>query len=69
MKSKMVSYVWDEERGVVALPLKKSGNDCQAIQLLHGPASMNFRRRCGLLLVDALNNENYRAIKPMKGKK
>ena len=50
---KRKQYVWDEERGVVAVG--KRGAETQAIQLLHGPASMNFRRKCGKILVDALN--------------
>lgn len=51
--AKRKPYVWDDERGVVAVG--KRGADTQAIQLLHGPASLNFRRKCGLLLVAALN--------------
>jgi len=48
------AYEWDDERGVVAVGRKMT---TQAIQLLHGPASIQFRVHCGKLLVDALNAE------------
>ena len=48
------AYRWEDDRGVVAIG---KNSDCQAIQLLDGPASLPFRRKCGLLLVDALNKE------------
>ena len=43
-------YAWEEERGVI---YEKENR--QAIQLLVGPASYQFRRQCGELLVKALN--------------
>ena len=52
-RRKQPHYIWEDERGVVALG--ERGANTQAIQLLHGPASMAFRRKCGLLLVNALN--------------
>ena len=57
-------YVWEDERGVVANG--KQGASTQAIQLLHGPASLAFRRKCGELLVAALNRSVARA--PRKAK-
>ena len=57
-KPKKLPYEWDDERGVVAL----GKVDTQAIQLLLGPASANFRRHCGKLLVAALNAEHLRAF-------
>ena len=45
-------YKWDKHRGVVLVK-----EDRQAIQLLHGAASMEFREKCGKLLVAALNDE------------
>ena len=51
-------YVWDDLSGVVELlndGMTKTMNHRQAIQLLLGPASREFRTRCGKLLVEALN--------------
>lgn len=59
--AKKKPYFWEDERGVVAVG--KRGADTQAIQLLHGPASLNFRRKCGLMLVAALNREVARSRK------
>ena len=65
--SRVPQYKWDDERGGGAIGTR---NDTQAIQLLHGPASMAFRRHCGLLLVDALNAEvRNAACKSRKGAK
>ena len=54
------AYGWDDELGVV---IRSDFNPLgrQAIQLLHGPSSLEFRRHCGLLLVDALNAEASKA--------
>lgn len=54
------AYKWDDDLGVVAIGTR---NDMQAIQLLHGPASLEFRKHCGLLLVDALNAEASKAAR------
>lgn len=64
MSKRKPAYRWDDEMGVVTVG--RSYNT-QAIQLLHGPASLAFRRHCGLLLVDALNAEVAKA--PRKGAK
>ena len=45
-------YAWDDERGIIY-----AKEDRQAIQLLVGPASYQFRRTCGELLVAALNTK------------
>ena len=48
-------YLWDNHRGVCVIG--KDGVDRQAVQILHGPASMAFREKCGRMLVAALNRE------------
>ena len=53
-RTKQKPYSWDDEKGVVVWDRKQKYH-YQAIQLLHSPASMAFRRKCGLLLVNALN--------------
>ena len=58
------AYRWDDDRGVIAIGKYNDSNDTQAIQLLHGPASLAFRRECGLLLVAALNRRAAKARKP-----
>lgn len=60
MTKRKPAYRWDDDRGVVAIGKRM---DTQAIQLLHGPASLAFRRHCGLLLVDALNAEASKAVR------
>jgi hypothetical protein len=65
VKVKAMAYKWDEERGVVAIG---ANNTMQAIQLLHGPASLDFRRKCGELLVRALNRDVAASTRKRKGR-
>ena len=48
-------YEWDERLGVSYVG--KNGHRYQAIQLLHGPATLQFRRKCGNIIVAALNDK------------
>ena len=57
VKKTKPAYLWDDERGVVAVG---KNDTTQAIQLLQGPASYAFRAMCGKLLVDALNRRARR---------
>lgn len=57
-KAPQPRYLWDDERGVVER--RKNGDYWQAIQLIVGPASYTFRRKCGELLVAALNAKGKR---------
>lgn len=57
-------YLWDEDRGICVVG--KDGVDRQAVQIMHGPASMAFREKCGRILVDALNREMRREMRLAK---
>ena len=53
--AKKPMYEWNEVSGVIKRD--KNGVTRQAIQLLLGNGGYPFRRKCGKLLVEALNKE------------
>ena len=65
--AEMISpYSWDDERGVVVRGV--DGDTVQAIQLC-GNVTHHFRKRCGEMLVTALNSEHNAAAQMAAGKR